>query len=89
MEGLKIGDTLYQSRLLIGTAGYPNFDLMIRALEASGAEIATVAMRRVKLSDASGENLFKPPPREGIYNFTEHLRLLHSKGCRVDSTTRT
>ena len=57
MEGLKIGDTLYQSRLLIGTAGYPNFDLMMRSLEASGAEIATVAMRRVKLSDASG-NLF-------------------------------
>ncbi len=58
MEGLKIGDALYQSRLLIGTAGYPNFDLMMRSLEASGAEIATVAMRRVKLSDASGENLF-------------------------------
>jgi thiazole synthase len=58
MEGLKIGDTLYQSRLLIGTAGYPNFDLMMRSLEASGAKIATVAMRRVKLSDASGENLF-------------------------------
>ena len=58
MEGLKIGDTDYQSRLLIGTAGYPNFDLLIRSLEASGAEIATVAMRRVKLNDASGENLF-------------------------------
>ncbi len=58
MEGLKIGDTVYKSRLLIGTAGYPNFDLMMRSLEASGAEIATVAMRRVKLSDASGENLF-------------------------------
>ena len=33
MEGLKIGDTVYQSRLLIGTAGYPNFDLMMRSLE--------------------------------------------------------
>ena len=58
MEGIKIGDTVYKSRLLIGTAGYPNFDLMMRSLEASGAEIATVAMRRVKLSDGSGENLF-------------------------------
>ena len=58
MDGIKIGDSAYQSRLLIGTAGYPNFDVMIRSLEASGAEIATVAMRRVKLGDGSGENLF-------------------------------
>ncbi len=58
MEGLKIGDKTYQSRLLIGTAGYPNFDVMTRALEASGAEIATIAIRRVKPSGESGENLF-------------------------------
>ncbi len=59
MEGLRIGETVYQSRLLIGTAGYPNFDVMSRALEASGSEIATVAMRRVKPGKDLGENLFK------------------------------
>ena len=58
MEGLKIGDQTYQSRLLIGTAGYPNFDVMTRALKASGAEIATIAIRRVKPIDQPGENLF-------------------------------
>ena len=58
MEGLKIGEKTYQSRLLIGTAGYPNFDVMTRALEASGAEIATIAIRRVKPSENFGENLF-------------------------------
>lgn len=58
MEGLQIGNKVYQSRLLIGTSGYPNFNVMLRALKASGAEIATVAIRRVKLNDTSGENLF-------------------------------
>ncbi|MCZ6678677.1 MAG: thiazole synthase [Candidatus Poribacteria bacterium] len=58
MEGLKISDQVYQSRLFIGTSSYPNFDVMLRAIEASGAEIVTVAIRRVKLRDTSGENLF-------------------------------
>lgn len=58
MEGLKIGDRVYQSRLLIGTSGYPNFNVMTRALKASGAELATVAIRRVKFNNTSAENLF-------------------------------
>ena len=57
MEGLKIGDKEYQSRLIMGTSGYPNFDVMLRALEVAAVEIATVAIRRVKLSGSS-ENLF-------------------------------
>ncbi len=58
MEGLKIGDKLYRSRLIMGTSGYPNFDVMLRALEVAGVEMVTVAIRRVKLNDTSGENLF-------------------------------
>lgn len=66
MEGLKIGDTVYQSRLLIGTASYPNFDVMARSIEASGAEIATVSLRRVKVGDASEENLFNLLREKGL-----------------------
>ena len=66
MEGLKIGDTVYQSRLLIGTASYPNFDVMARSIEASGAEIATVSLRRVKVGDTSEENLFNLLREEGL-----------------------
>lgn len=58
MEELKIADYNFISRLLIGTAGYPNFHIMTEAIEASGAEIATVSMRRVKLTDTTADNLF-------------------------------
>lgn len=62
MQEFKIADQTYESRLLIGTAGYPNFHIMTEAIAASGAEIATVAMRRVSqyylTSDTSEENLF-------------------------------
>jgi thiazole synthase len=66
MEGLKLGDKVYQSRLLIGTSGYPNFDVMTRAIEASGSEVATVAIRRVKFNDAAGENLFNLLRERGL-----------------------
>ncbi|MSO97603.1 MAG: sulfur carrier protein ThiS [Rhodospirillaceae bacterium] len=41
----------YQSRLLVGTGKYKDFEETARAIEASGAEIVTVAVRRVNLSD--------------------------------------
>lgn len=58
MQEFRIADQTYQSRLLIGTAGYPSLQIMTEAIAASGAEIATVAMRRVRFADTSGENLF-------------------------------
>lgn len=48
-EGLRIADRSFNSRLLIGTAGYPNQQVMLDAIEASGAEIVTVSIRRVSL----------------------------------------
>jgi thiazole synthase len=41
----------FRSRLLVGTGKYKDFDETARAIEASGAEIVTVAVRRVNLSD--------------------------------------
>ena len=66
MQELKIADKTYHSRLLIGTAGYPNFHVMMEAVAASGAEIATVSMRRVKFTDMSGENVFALLRERGI-----------------------
>ena len=43
----------YQSRLLVGTGKYKDFDETARAIEASGAEIVTVAVRRVNISDTT------------------------------------
>jgi thiazole synthase len=43
----------FASRLLVGTGKYKDFDETRRAIEASGAEIVTVAVRRVNVSDPS------------------------------------
>ncbi len=51
-NSLKIGNKEFKSRLLVGTGKYANFDIMKKALEASGAEIVTVAIRRLDLGDA-------------------------------------
>jgi thiazole synthase len=45
--GLRIGDRSFGSRLIIGTGGFRHLDAMAAAVAASGAEIATVALRRV------------------------------------------
>lgn len=54
--GLEVGPYSFKSRLLLGTAGYPNHKLLLEALEASGTELVTVAMRRldVKASQQDG-----------------------------------
>ena len=44
----------FGSRLLVGTSRYPNLDVLRRALDASGAEIVTVSIRRLDLSGKGG-----------------------------------
>jgi len=50
LEKWKIGDREFRSRLLIGTGKFSSVGAMRSALEASGAEIVTVALRRVDLT---------------------------------------
>lgn len=52
-----VGTIELQSRLIIGTGKYPNFQVMQAAFEASGADMVTVALRRVKLDGRPEENL--------------------------------
>ena len=49
-EPWKIGDRTFQSRLLVGTGKFPSVPAMQAALETSGTEIVTVALRRVDLT---------------------------------------
>jgi thiazole synthase len=44
-----VGDREFQSRLMVGTGKYASNELMMQAIEASGAEVVTVAVRRVDL----------------------------------------
>jgi len=54
---LVIAGKEYRSRLIIGTGKYKSYEQNARALEASGAEIVTVAVRRVNLTDPSQPKL--------------------------------
>ena len=48
---LVVADRRFRSRLLVGTGKYEDFEETARAVEASGAEIVTVAVRRVNITD--------------------------------------
>lgn len=52
-----IGGREFQSRLIVGTGKYESFELMKEAHLASGAEVVTVAVRRVNLDDRTGGSL--------------------------------
>ena len=52
-DGFEVAGRRFQSRLLVGTGKYKDFEETAKAIEASGAEIVTVAVRRVNLSDPS------------------------------------
>ncbi len=52
---LKIGKYTFKSRLIVGTGKYPDFKTMRDAIELSGAEIITVAVRRIDFN--AGENM--------------------------------
>jgi thiazole synthase len=47
----------YSSRMLLGTSRYPNPQIMLEALGASGAELITVSIRRLNLADRSAGSL--------------------------------
>jgi thiazole synthase len=56
-DGFTIAGVKYRSRLIVGTGKYRDFAETKNAIEASGAEIVTVAVRRVNLTDPKKENL--------------------------------
>lgn len=56
-DPLRIAGREFQSRLIVGTGKYRDFAETRRAIEVSGAEIVTVAVRRVNITDPHRENL--------------------------------
>lgn len=54
---LTIAGRTVDSRLFVGTGKYASYDLMQRALEASGCRVVTVAVRRERLVNEKGESL--------------------------------
>ncbi len=80
---LKIGNQTFHSRLLMGTGKFASFSIMKRALEASHAEMVTVALRRVDISRHEKDILQFIDPKKywllpntsGAKNATEALRI--------------
>ncbi len=58
-DTLTIGELVLGSRLILGTARFANYDLMLRSLEASGTEMVTVAIRRMDLAAAKDGGIFE------------------------------
>jgi thiazole synthase len=65
-DTLTIAAKSYPSRLLVGTGKYPNFIIMRDAIEASGASMVTVAVRRVELGRKDGASLLDFIDRERV-----------------------
>lgn len=56
-DKLVIAGREFTSRLMVGTGKYASMEQMVQAIEASGAEVITVAVRRVNISDRTKESL--------------------------------
>jgi len=56
-DGIRIGNHVLHSRLIVGTGKYTTFEIMREALALSGADCVTVAVRRERLYDSSGRNI--------------------------------
>src|SRR5665213_1345704 len=82
-DPLIVAGRAFSSRLIVGTGKYRSFGEMQRAHEASGAEVVTVAVRRVNLTDKSKESLldyidrskfFILPNTAGCYTADDAIR---------------
>jgi thiazole synthase len=57
MNALQIKNFEIKNRLFVGTGKYANYEIMQQALDASGCQVVTVAVRRERLIDAQGRSL--------------------------------
>jgi thiazole synthase len=85
-DPLVIAGRSFRSRLIVGTGKYPSHPVMADAHTASGAEMITVAVRRVNVTDRSKESLldyidteriFILPNTAGCYTADEAIRTAH------------
>lgn len=80
---LTIAGRTFRSRLFLGTGKYPDFATMARALEESGAEVVTVAVRRVELDRTKPSLLDHVDPKK-------YFLLPNTAGCfTADEAIRT
>ncbi len=85
-DQLVIAGRSFKSRLIVGTGKYPSNEVMARAHTASGAEMVTVAVRRVNISDRTKESMldfidtstyFILPNTAACYTAADAIRTAH------------
>ncbi|MGD8766901.1 MAG: thiazole synthase, partial [Methyloceanibacter sp.] len=74
---LEIYGTKFSSRMLLGTAGYASPDLLRQAVEASGAQIVTVSLRRESARAKTGQGFW------GLIEEMGRRVLPNTAGCRT------
>ena len=83
-DKLIIAGREFSSRLMVGTGKYASMEQMVKAIEASGAEVITVAVRRVNISDRSKESLLDH------IDLKKYTLLPNTAGCyTADEAVRT
>jgi len=75
MDALKVGNYTFQSRLIVGSGKYPDFQTTKDATLASESEMITVAVRRVNITNPHEENLLD------YFKGTNVQMLPNSAGC--------
>jgi thiazole synthase len=84
MDPLVIAGRSFTSRLIVGTGKYPSNVVMVEAHDASGAEIVTVAVRRVNIGDRSRESMLD------YIDTAKYMILPNTAGCyTADEAIRT
>jgi thiazole synthase len=74
-SALVIGSRTFRSRLIVGTGKYKDLGVMRSALDASGAEVVTVAVRRERLYNERGESLLE------ALDLSRYTVLPNTAGC--------
>src|SRR6266699_723997 len=75
MDALRIGKFEVSNRLFVGTGKYASYELMQQALDASGCQVVTVAVRRERLVDAQGRSLLD------FLDLKKYVILPNTAGC--------
>ena len=76
-DRLEIAGVELHSRLFIGTGKYPTDELMLAALEASGCELVTVALRRLDLDDPKKKTILD------VIDWNRYRILPNTAGCKT------
>lgn len=66
MDILNIGGREFRSRLFVGTGKFPNPDVMLEAIKASGSEMITVAMKRVNMMNEASDEMLSHINRDHV-----------------------